>query len=398
MKIADLNKYKLPNSPGVYFFKSGNNILYIGKATNLKDRVKSYFSKDIIDSRGPLILDMVFKADKIDWQTADSVLEALILESNLIKKYKPKYNTKEKDNKSWNYVCITRDSLPKVLVVRGRNIDKSQGSFFGPFTNGLQLREALKIVRKIFPYVDVSSSKKQNFEFYRQLGLTPAILQADSLRIYKQNISNLKLFFQGKKRKIILNLKKEMLALAKDREFEKASGIKKKIFALQHINDIALIKEDILGGLASKYRIEAYDIAHMSGKNMVGVMTVISNSEPVKSEYKKFIIRNQTVVNDTRALEEVLTRRFKHTEWALPALIVVDGSMAQMNIAKKVLKIYKLNISIVAVVKDDRHKVRAIIGDDNLIKNYKKSIILANSEAHRFAILYHKQKRAKMFL
>ena len=120
--------------------------------------------------------------------------------------------------------------------------------------------------------------------------------------------------------------------------------------------------------------------------------------EPNKQEYKKFIIKTQTGSNDTGALEEVLSRRFRHTEWGLPSLVVVDGSTAQLNVAKRVLNRYQFEIPIVAVVKDDRHKARAIIGEESLIKAHKKSILLANSEAHRFGIAFHKQKRSKNFL
>jgi excinuclease ABC subunit C len=401
MKNTDLKKLKMPHGPGVYFFLGKKKeILYIGKATSLADRVKSYFSKDLIGTRGPLILDMVFQASSIDWQETDSVLEALILEAALIKKHLPKYNTKEKDNKSWNYVCITQEPIPKVLVIRGRNLEvraqtQAYQSKFGPFTNGLQLREALKIVRRIFPFMDMSASKKQNFEFYRQLGLVP-----EAMVEYKKNIAHLKLFFQGKKKKIILNLKKDMMKLAKEKNFEKASEIKKKIFALEHINDVALIKEDRSASPASKsvHRIEAYDIAHMSGQSMVGVMVVVEDGEPAKSEYKKFIIRTQTGANDTGALEEVLSRRLRHTEWGLPSMIVLDGGTAQMNVGKQVLSRYQFDIPLISVVKDARHKPKAIMGDEGMIKKYKSAILFANSEAHRFAISYHQQKRSKNFL
>ncbi len=448
MKSQFLKKLKLPDRPGVYFFYKGKNILYVGKATSLRSRVRSYFGKDLIVTRGPIILDMTVQADNLKWQETDSVLEALILEASLIKKHQPKYNTKEKDNKSFNYVCITQEELPKVLIVRGRNIKKEIESkkyqaTYGPFPNGLQLRDAMKIIRRIFPYIDAQSAKRDNFEFYRQLGLTPELSIASQkdvnssrftlkgsdtrrnlhpsapLIAYKKNITNLKLFFQGKKKKIILNLKKDMMMSAKKREFEKAGEIKKKIFALEHINDVALIKDDYIntmresgdfsrftlkGSDATKnshlpglFRIEAYDIAHMSGKNMVGVMTVVEDGEVSKKDYKKFIIRTQTGANDTGALEEVLSRRFRHTEWGLPNLVVVDGSTAQINVAKQVLNRYQFDIPIVSVVKDDRHKAKAIIGVEEMIKQYKKSILLANSEAHRFGIAFHKKKRSKNF-
>ncbi len=414
MKSQYLKKLKLPDHPGVYVFKSGKEIAYIGKATSLRFRVQSYFGKDLIATRGPLLVDMVTKADKLEFIQTDSVLEALILEANLIKKHQPKYNTKEKDNKSFNYVCITREKVSKVLVIRGRSLDKSKyKKVFGPFPNGLQLRTAMKIVRRIFPYFDDSSSKKQNVQFYKQLALVPE----DN---YKKNLKNLILFFEGKKGKIILDLKKEMNACAKKMQFERANEIKKQIFALEHINDVALIRDDTeflqnthnpralpsLRGLRhdsdsayfAKFRIEAYDVAHMSGLNMVGVMTVVEDGEIEKSEYKKFIIRTQKNANDTGALEEILSRRFRHTEWGLPSLVVVDGSTAQVNVAKQVLNRYQFDIPIVGVVKDERHKPKGILGNEAIIKKYKKSIILANSEAHRFAIKFHREKRSKKFL
>ena len=405
MKKDYLKKAKLPDAPGVYIFKKGSTILYIGKATSLRDRVRSYFSSDLIATRGPLILDMTVQATTLDWQETDSVLEALILEASLIKKHQPKYNTKEKDNKSFNYVVITREVFPSVLVLRGRNLAKEVKSkkyqaFYGPFPNGMQLRDAMKIIRRIFPYSDAQSVKKDNREFYRQLGLAPD--EGVASDAYIKTIKNLKLFFEGKKKSVIVNLKKEMNTYAKKHEFERASEMKKRIFAIEHINDVALIKSDSLevGNYKqeSNFRIEAYDIAHLSGKNMVGVMTVVINGEVAKSEYKKFIIRTQTGANDTGALEEVLSRRFRHTEWGLPDLVVVDGSTAQIHVAQRVLNRYQFDIPIVSVVKDDRHKAKAIMNNEALAKAHKKSIILANNEAHRFGITFHRTKQRKDFL
>ena len=395
--MKKIGKIKLPDKSGVYLFKRNKEILYIGKATSLRNRVKSYMSKTVFDTRGPLIEKMIQEANKIDFQITDSVLEALILEANLIKKYQPKYNTKEKSDKSFNYVCITKEKLPKVLVVRGRVLKNYKGSIFGPFTSGTQLREALKILRRIFPFIDDKSSKKQNYEFYKQLGLTPDA--SSPSEIYLQNIKYLKLFFNGKKKNIIQDLKKLMMQKAKEKEFEKAQELKKQLFALQHINDIALLKlEPSAYRLAPSFKIEAYDIAHMGGKNMVGVMVVVNDGEVEKSEYKKFKIRTQDSSNDTGALKEVLERRLAHTEWTYPNLIVVDGGVAQINIAQKVLTRFNLVIPVVSVVKDEHHKARAIMGDRELGLKYKREILLANSESHRFAIAYHKNMRNKNFL
>lgn len=412
MKSQFIKKLNIPDGPGVYFFKKGKTILYIGKATSLRSRTKSYFAKDIIATRGPLILDMTVQADTLDWQETDSVLEALILEASLIKKYQPKYNTKEKDNKSFNYVCITKEEIPQVVVLRGRNLltkitDTKYQAVYGPFPNGLQLREALKIIRRIFPYIDAASSRRDNRQFYEQLGLAPSLGldtaskdHAQARIAYKKNIENLKLFFLGKKKRIILNFKKEMLSYAKLHLFERAGEMKKRIFALEHINDVSLIKGESNMSLVSgvPFRIEAYDIAHLAGKDMVGVMTVVEGGQRALHEYKKFIIKTQTGANDTGALEEVLSRRFRHSEWGLPHLIVMDGSTAQRNVAIQVLRRYQFDIPIVSVVKDDRHKAKALMGDEALIRIHKQAILLANSESHRFAITYHKKKRTASFL
>lgn len=430
MEAKNLKKLNLPDKPGVYFFLKGKYILYIGKATSLKDRVRSYFSSDLIKTRGMLLVDMVARADTVKYVETDSVLEALILEANEIKKHQPYYNTKEKDDKSFNYVCITKDN--KISIERGKQLNmknslgltllrvrggthtlqnSSYRAVYGPFTSGMQLREAMKIIRRLFPYIEERRGTKGREEFYKQIKLFPA----DSAE-NKNNIKNIKLFFEGKKKKIIFNLKKEMNSLAKELKFEEASEIKRKIFALNHINDIALIKVDLHTprlveegwpkGRGGVFRIEAYDIAHMGGKNMVGVMTVVVNGEVEKSEYKKFRVKLQDAPariamqggNDTGALAEVLERRLAHTEWPYPKLIVVDGGVAQINVASKLLEKSGIMIPVVSVLKDEKHKPKDILGDKATARKYEKEILLANSEAHRFAINYHKNMRNKNFI
>src|SRR3989344_5932377 len=150
MNSQYLRRKKLPDSPGVYFFKKGKGISYIGRATSLRDRTRSYFSKDLINTRGRLIFEMVDKAEALGFVKTDSVLEAIIMEANLIKKYQPKYNTDEKDDKSFNYVVITKEDFPQIFTVRGRNLKLLTTDYrllanFGPFPNGSALYEALKL-------------------------------------------------------------------------------------------------------------------------------------------------------------------------------------------------------------------------------------------------------------
>ena len=144
------------------------------------------------------------------------------------------------------------------------------------------------------------------------------------------------------------------------------------------------------------FRIEAYDVAHISGTNTVGVMTVVENSEVNKNEYRKFKI-NESVQNDVAGLGEMLRRRLNHEEWKFPNIIVVDGSTAQKNIAEKTLKQYGVgDIIVVAVTKDARHRPKMITGREDIVHKYERDILLANSEAHRFAIKYHREKRGKL--
>jgi len=400
MKKEKLAKLKIPDKPGVYLFRKGRKILYIGKATSLRSRVRSYFGRDLATTRGTLVSEMVLKADNLKWQETTSVLEALVLEANLIKKNQPHHNLAAKDDKSFNYVVITKEKLPRVLIVRGKSLTETERQkAFGPYVYGLQLWAALKIIRKIFPYLDASASKRQNYEFYRQVGLAPDLTTIEGQEAYKKNIQNIKLFFQGKKKKILEGLKRDMKKYAQNQEFEKADIVKRQIFALRHINDVALIKlEPSAYSLGPIFRIEAYDVAHLSGESMVGVMTVVENGMAAKNEYRKFKVRTKDRPDDTGALAEVLDRRLAHPEWPYPNLIVVDGGRAQMRALQRVLQKSGVTTPILGVVKDEFHRPKNILGETRLARRYEREILLVSSEAHRFAISYHKNLRNKSFI
>lgn len=416
----------LPDSPGVYIFRGGirSAILYIGKATSLKSRVASYFRRDLIATRGPILVGMVESAKSVDFIETDSVLEALILEAALIKKHQPAYNTKEKDNKSFNYVVVTKEEFPRVMTMRGRELETNSSAIkysFGPFPQGSVLREALTIVRKIFPFRDTCKPNSSKPCFNAQLGLCPGVCANTITKTeYSKNIKRIKLFFEGKKKTLISGLERDMKLSAKNLKFEEAGRIKRMIFALNHIQDVALLKADYHSELRSDlknlgprsdlsfaetlFRIEAYDVAHISGTNVVGVMVVLEDGELKKSEYRKFKIKTSTN-DDNASLKEMLERRFNHGEWPLPDLIVADGGTAQVNTIEKVLSIMGHKIPVVGVVKDEHHKPKGILyGKRSDLKSPKRSdlyvsartILLANSEAHRFAIGFHRQLRGKL--
>lgn len=434
---------KLPESPGIYLFKKGKDLLYVGKATSLRSRVRSYFSNDLMKTRGRLLVDMIALADKVDFRVTDSVLEALILEAQFIKEKQPKYNTKDKDNKSYNYVAITDEDFPRVLVVRGRsleqNIEKispqSQSGVvgekykytFGPYPYGGELKEALNLIRKIFPFRDkcvplgarpLNRGLAPRPCFNRSIGLCPGVCTGEiSKKDYGVQIKNIKLFFEGKKPVLLKSLEKQMKVFAKEKEFEKAGKIKRTIFALNHIQDVSLIKRvesDTFGGLI----IEAYDIAHMYGQNMVGSMVVMKNGELASNLYRKFVIKGFDKANDVGALEEVIRRRVAHEEWEIPNIVVLDGNEVQLKRAidtwKNISSLTADKILFCSVVKDEKHKAKTILfSDNNEEKNVQilitekfgisekilnEHIIKINAEAHRFTIAFHKNRRGKSFL
>lgn len=409
MTKDDLDKINLPDKPGIYFFVDrGGEPLYIGKATSLRQRVRSYFSDDLIATRGPLLVDMVTKAHTITWQETDSVLEALILESELIKQHQPPYNSREKDDKSYWYVVITREDFPRVFLERGSNIkQKEKLSYaikqtYGPYPTSNAIKEALRIIRKIFPFRVKKSGNKHHDRFYEQLGLVPDTATSEAREKYQRLIRHIGLFFQGKKKKVLKEIEKDMLAAAKNEQFEYAAILRNRMRALQHINDVSLMKHDLLDEVGkTQARIEAYDVAHMSGKSMTGVMTVLHDATPHSNEYRQFNIRSTSTSNDPLALGEVLLRRFGHTEWPFPNLIVMDGGKVQLGVAQRFLASHGLDtrIDVVSVVKDEKHKPKDILGDQKVIEQYsREAILLANNEAHRFSIKLLRDKERKRML
>jgi excinuclease ABC subunit C len=404
VKKQDLASCGLPDTPGVYYFRDEDgSILYIGKATSLSDRVKTYFNPDLVETRGLKLVNMVIAAKTVTYEETGSVLEALLRESLLIKKHQPIFNSKEKDNKSFYSVITTKEDFPRVLMVRSRDLEKkftksSVKSVYGPFTSSAQLKEALKIVRKIFPYRDTCEVGDTEAKpcFNAQIGLCPGSCYGQiSSTDYKKTIKNIESFFAGEKETIKRSLLKDMEIYAKRQEFEKAALIRGALFSLDHIKDTSLIKDDLVNEYKDKrFRLEAFDIAHISGSSRVGVMTVIEGGEKDKSSYRKFILEDG-INDDYGGLKVLLKRRYAHTEWRMPDLIVVDGGEVHRALAEKVVASLSLLIPVVSVVKDKSHKAKDILGNKVHVNNHKKDILLGNAEAHRFAITFHKEKRSK---
>lgn len=405
-------KNELPEVPGVYFFLDVHDeILYIGKATSLRDRVKSYFIGDIVETRGPKIGLMLSDIHAIGYRQTDSVLEALLLESELIKSHQPEFNTAAKDDKSYNLVVITKEDFPRVLLVRGRDLDQGKlevpiRHLYGPFPHGSDIRAALKIVRRLFPYRDkcmplaeIPESKREKAKpcFSAQIGLCPGVCVGKMTKAeYQRNIRHIELFFAGKKKQLAATLEREMHEAAKKQHFERAQELRDSLFGIQHIRDIALVRQD--RATEDRHRIEGYDVAHLKGEETVGVMTVVQKGRANTAEYRQFKLRAKHRGNDLSALQEILRRRFTHPEWPFPEFIVIDGGRTQVGAAEAVLADLGLSIPIVSVVKNIRHQPDRLLGVPALTERFQKEILLVNAEAHRFALSFHRKRRSRSFL
>lgn len=417
---------KISSSPGIYIFKNkSGTILYVGKASNLKSRVSSYFGSSEKDDRP--VMSALSQVEKIETKETDSVLEALFLEAELIKKYKPKYNAQGKDDKSFSYIAVTREEFPRIIVLRETDLRKNKtlapktynietNKLFGPYVSKRQIETALKIIRKIFPF----HSRREKSEkgcLESQIGLCPAPHDGKiSKEEYGKNIKNITLILKGKKKRLVSQLKREMESLSRKEKFEKAATLRNQIFALEHIQDVALISRERNEKLQilnykprtnlksqivnSKFRIEAYDISNISGKFAVGSMVVFDEQGPRKDQYRKFKIKTVEGSNDVGMMAEVLFRRFKNS-WPRPDLILLDGGRGHVNMAEKILKELSLKIPVVGVAKGPNRKsiklqkteagkyqksIEEIIKDKTLVKRIM-------DEAHRFAIQYHKKLR-----
>ena len=414
MQREVLKKFDLPDCPGVYLFTLGKGkakkVLYVGKATSLRDRVRSYFDIDLIATRGPRIVDMVTRADGLMHETTPTVLEALVREAALIRQYDPSANSMGKDDKTFLYAVITDEAIPRVLAIRGAELDfegmrviangLALKAIHGPFPSGYQLREGLKLIRRIFPFFDTpkpvgegSKYAKGKIEFNRQIGQYPRDMTRSA---YMRSIRNVSLFLSGRVKTLRTTLARDMKQAAKEERFEDADVIKRQLFALDHIQDVSLIKED-RGQEKQGPRIEAYDTAHISGTNAIGVMTVIENGVPVKSDYRSFRIKGsggKSLNDDIASLKEILSRRLGHPEWFLPRAIVVDGGKTHKKAAEAVLAEVGVMIPVVAVVKDEKHRPREVLG--SLRAGISDAdAVLVNSEAHRFSITLHRKARSR---
>lgn len=414
MDLKDCIK-QLPDQPGVYLFKNAQGqVIYIGRATSLHDRVRSYFNNDSHAPTRP-IEEMLHEVVDIDHITTPTIIESVILEANLIRRSKPRYNVMLRDDRTFAYLVVTKVTFPQLRIMRGQelgidwfvdqqNIPKEYLRVFGPFKSVRIIETALKILRDIFPFSTCKPQQKRSC-FHYQIGKCPGVcIGVVTPQEYKKLLRPIILFFEGKKERLIKEMNMHLVKLARAEHFEQAARVRDQLFALNHIQDIALIQRThdewadpnpLLG------RIEGYDISNISGQYAVGSMVVFEVGEAKKSDYRKFKIKTIKGSNDVAMMGEVLRRRLNHLEWPLPDVFLIDGGKPQVNRVKEVFDESGITTPIIGLAKGPTRKKADIVqvGGGALlarhIRMYLPLLLAVRDESHRFAIQYHRTLRSR---
>ncbi len=415
----------LPISPGVYFHKDKKGeIIYVGKAAVLKNRVKQYFQK----SRNIDVKTRVLVAEIVDtdWVQTESEIDALFLEAEMVKRYMPRYNILLRDDKSLIYVRIDMKSLlPFVSFTRNPADDGAE--YFGPYYNGYAVKKALRYLRRVFPYYIQTPKDNAKPDLYAHLGLAPVNMTSDE---YKANLRRLVSYINGNRKTIVADLDREMKLASKSQDFEKAADIRNKLHNLRELQHKIMFGDkefldiskdealrdltDLLNLVKVPVRIEGYDISHMSGANVVASMVVFKNGVSDRGQYRKFktkIQRNDDFAN----MNEIITRRFSQNNiknWGKPDLVLIDGGKGQLDAALRARdKSDYFDIPFIGLVKRDeqivlkgitlnKQKLSEIDGSiqvmaDFILINLPKSSAIVKllqrirDESHRFAVSYH---------
>ncbi len=423
------NKLKsLPIGPGVYFHKDKDgDIIYVGKAAVLKNRVRQYFqSSKTMDAKTKTLVADIYDTD---WVQTDSEIDALFLEAEMVKRYMPKYNILLRDDKSLIYIRIDMNNeWPYVSYTRNPSDDGAE--YFGPYYNGLAIKNALRYLRRIFPYYAI---KKPNARFVlakrdldQDLGLAPIDITSSE---YKLNLRKLIGYIKGDRKEIINQLTKEMKIAAAKHEFEKAALIRNKLLALKSLQQkimfgdkefLDISKDEALRDLIELLdlgkvpgRIEGFDISHLSGTDVVASMVVFKNGVSDRSQYRKFKMKADQN-DDYFNMAETIKRRFSNkniSTWGMPDLVLIDGGKGQLDAAITIRNSYDLQVPFIGLAKQQEQiVVKDISINEKVLEklggSYEKSesFVLINlpkssnivkllqrirDESHRFAISYH---------
>lgn len=415
-ELIKLKIKTLPSRPGVYIFKDRQgNILYIGKARYLKKRISSYFNRNLDNKTQAL----VSKIDDIDYIFTPTEAQAQLKEAALIREHLPAYNIVFRDDKSFPFLCVTKEDFSRVFICRnpGKLLgqDKQALRLFGPYADARLLRQALKTIRSIFPFCSCLKLPKKPCLYFR-IDLCPGpCVNKISVADYQENIKNIIMFLEGKDEDLLSRLSSQMQVKAGQKNFEEAAKIRNQIQALESLlplrnSSFYSIDKRLKGlektlGIEKKIRrIEAFDVSNIFGSEAVASLVSFYNGKPDKSNYRKFRIKTVSGIDDYQMLREAVQRRYQRLikeNLPLPDLIIIDGGKGQLGAAKDVLDALEINIPVIGIAKakeeihvlSKKTPIRLKPGSPAL-----RIIQQIRDEAHRFAIAYHHVLRRKKTL
>lgn len=361
----------LPNTPGVYFHKSADGeVIYVGKAAVLKNRVRQYFqSKKDFDAK---TLALVSEIADTDWLETESEVDALFLESEMVKRYMPRYNILLRDDKSQTFVRIDMKSeWPTVTFTRNPADDGA--IYYGPYYNGFAVKKALRYLRRVFPYYTKTPNVPRKPDLDTHLGLSPSLsMTSDD---YKRELKKLAQYIKGGRVKLVNEIEKDMKAAAKAQQFEQAAIQRNRLNYLRELQRkimfgdrefLDISKDQALSDLQTLFglqnvpaRIEGFDISHISGTSVVASMVVFTNGVSDRAQYRKFKLSKQRN-DDTGNINEVITRRFSAknvSAWGVPDLVLIDGGKGQLAAAIAAMKVQNIVVPVIGIAKRDEEIV-----------------------------------------
>lgn len=422
---------EFPTTPGVYLMKDGRGrVLYVGKAVNLRSRASSYFtSAAAIDRR---TADLVREIRDVEFISADSEVDALLMEARLVKDIQPPFNQELKDDKTFPYLELTlREDFPRVEFTRKPHPRGTK--LYGPFTNAKKLRGAIAALQKIFRFRTCSldiEADDERWKWFRPC-LLHSINQCTApcnLRIskedYRRDIERLKLFLDGKKQKLLDELRGDMQAASRDLKFEKAARIRDQLKLLENLSLRGNLDEHVqpevffvdprkgLAGLQKIFklpalprRIEGVDIAHLGGEETVASLVTFIDGLPFKHGYKRFKIRGVEGIDDFASIREVVARRLSRLARegeSFPDILLIDGGIGQLNAALEAMRAIGASppFTISLAKQEEEIYVPGEEGPRRLSRHSYALRLLQyiRDEAHRFAQHYHHLLRRKTTL
>ena len=420
-----------PQAPGVYLMKDASGVvIYIGKANNLRARAGSYFLKAA--QQEPRTAKWVQTIADADFIEAESEVDALLMESRLIKDIQPLHNRELKDGKSFPYLQITtREDFPRVEVTRQPRT--SGVKLYGPFLSAGTLRGAMQVLQRIFKFrtceLDIDEGDEK-WQWFRPC-LLASIDQCTApcnLRIsreeYREDVRRLKMFMEGKKKKLLSQMRDQMQAASTAKKFEQAARLRDEIQLIETLDQrgelethaqVEVFQIDPKKGLAGLKQvlgltkmprsIEGVDIAHLGGTDTVASVVQFIDGLPFKPGYRRYKIQGVEGIDDYRSLAEVVSRRFRRLETEgelFPDLLLIDGGRGQLNAVLEAFRALKIKPpTVLALAKKDEEIYLPGVAEPLKLSRQSFALRLlqyVRDESHRFAQHYHHLLRSKSVL